>query len=371
MHVFFWALANLLAVAGPTSLVDTFVGTSGTATGGPIDTFPGADLPFGMVQWSPDTPSQNAGGGYEYSDKQITGLSLTHLSGPGCNVFGDFGILPIAGALPSSPATASQPFSHASEQSAPGWYVVSLGEPAIRAELTVTMRTGIGRFTFPATSQANLLVNVASNQAGVLGSSVRIDGSNEISGSATSGFFCGMPDQYTVYFVAQFDRPFRAHGTWQAARLFPDASSAQGPAAGAWLTFDAMQNREVRMKVGLSFVSTAGARANLAAESSGWNLIGERDRATEKWSAMLHRITIDGGTTLQQRMFYSALYHTLLHPNVISDVTGEYRGFDGRVHRVAAGHAEYANYSDWDIYRTEVPLLALIAPSETSDMVQS
>jgi predicted alpha-1,2-mannosidase len=371
MHVFFWALANLLAVASPTSLVDTFVGTSGTAAGGPIDTFPGADLPFGMVQWSPDTPPQNAGGGYEYSDKQITGLSLTHLSGPGCNVFGDFGILPIAGALPSSPATASQPFAHASEQIAPGWYVVSVGEPAVRAELTVTMRTGIGRFTFPATSQANLLVNVASNQAGVLGSNVRIDGSNEISGSATSGFFCGMPDQYTVYFVAQFDRPFRAHGTWQAARLFPDASSAQGPAAGAWLTFDAMQNREVQMKVGLSFVSTAGARANLAAESSGWNLIGVRDRATEKWSAMLHRITIDGGTTLQQRMFYSAFYHTLLHPNVISDVTGEYRGFDGRVHRVAAGHAEYANYSDWDIYRTEVPLLALIAPSETSDMVQS
>ena len=371
MHILFWALASLVAVVAPTSLVDTFVGSSGTPAGGPIDTFPGADLPFGMVQWSPDTPSQNAGGGYEYSDKQITGLSLTHLSGPGCNVFGDFGILPIAGMLPSSPATASATFSHASEQSAPGWYAVSLGEPAVRAELTVTMHTGIGRFTFPATSQANLLVNVASNQAGVLASDVSVDGSNEISGSATSGFFCGMPDQYTVYFVAQFDRPFRAHGTWQATRLFPDASSAQGPAAGAWLTFDAMQNRQVQMKIGLSFVSTAGARANLAAEAAGWNLIGTRDRATEKWSAMLRRITIDGGTTVQQRTFYSAFYHTLLHPNVISDVTGEYRGFDGRVHHVAAGHAEYANYSDWDIYRTEVPLLALIAPSETSDMMQS
>ncbi|MGC9991429.1 MAG: GH92 family glycosyl hydrolase [Candidatus Cybelea sp.] len=366
---FFFAM--LLALAAPTTLVDTFVGTSGTPVGGPIDTFPGADLPFGMVQWSPDTPSQNAGGGYEYNDEQITGLSLTHLSGPGCNVFGDFGILPIAGALPSSPATASAPFSHASEESAPGWYVVSLGEPAVRAELTVTMRTGIGRFTFPATSQANLLVNVASNQAGVLGSEVRIDGSNEISGSATSGFFCGMPDQYTVYFVAQFDRPFRAHGTWQAGRLFPDASSAQGPAAGTWLTFDATQNRQVQMKVGLSFVSAAGARANLAAENSGWNLIGVRDRATEKWSAMLRRIAIDGGTTVQQKIFYTAFYHTLLHPNVISDVTGAYRGFDGRVHHVAAGHAEYANYSDWDIYRTEVPLLALIAPGETSDMMQS
>jgi predicted alpha-1,2-mannosidase len=366
---FFFAM--LLALVAPTALVDTFVGTSGTPAGGPIDTFPGADLPFGMVQWSPDTPSQNAGGGYEYNDKQITGLSLTHLSGPGCNVFGDFGILPMVGPLPASPATASQPFSHASEESAPGWYAVSLGEPAVRAELTVTMRTGIGRFTFPATSQANLFVNVASNQAGVLASNVRIDGSSEISGTATSGFFCGMPDQYSVYFVAQFDRPFRAHGTWQASRLFPDASSAQGPAAGAWLTFDAAQNRQVQMKIGLSFVSTAGARANLAAENSGWNLIGVRNRATDKWSAMLRRITIDGGTTVQQKTFYTAFYHTLLHPNVISDVTREYRGFDGRVHHVAAGHAEYANYSDWDIYRTEVPLLALIAPGETSDMMQS
>jgi predicted alpha-1,2-mannosidase len=361
----------LLALAAPTALVDTFVGTSGTPAGGPIDTFPGADLPFGMVQWSPDTPSQNAGGGYEYNDNHITGLSLTHLSGPGCNVFGDFAVLPIAGALPSSPATASAPFSHASEESAPGWYAVSLGEPAVRAELTVTTRTGIGRFTFPATSQANLLVNVASNQAGVLDSNVRIDGPNEISGSATSGFFCGMPDRYTVYFVAQFDRPFRAHGTWQGSRLVPGASSAQGPAAGTWLTFDATQNRQVQMKVGLSFVSTAGARANLAAENSGWNPIRVRDRATEQWSGMLRRIAIDGGTTVQQKLFYTALYHALLHPNVISDATGEYRGFDGRVHRVAAGHAEYANYSDWDIYRTEVPLLALIAPGETSDMMQS
>ena len=133
-----------------TTLVNTFVGTSGTQTGGPIDTFPGADVPFGMVQWSPDTPSHNAGGGYEYTDRKITGFSLTHLSGPGCSVFGDFGILPATGEIPTDPANAAQPFSHANEESAPGWYAVSLGDPAIRTELSVTTRTGIGRFTFPA-----------------------------------------------------------------------------------------------------------------------------------------------------------------------------------------------------------------------------
>ena len=356
----FLAAFVLGSILTPTSLVDTFVGTSGTQIGGAIDTFPGADLPFGMIQWSPDTPSQNAGGGYEYKDNHITGLSLTHLSGPGCNVFGDFGVLPIAGTVPADPTTAKAPFSHANEESAPGWYAVSLGSPAVRAELSVTQRTGIARFTFPATPQANLIVNAASNQAGVTASTVHVDTSTEISGSASSGFFCGMPDRYNVYFVAQFDRPIRRSNVWTS-----------GPASAISLNFDATQLRQVRMKVGISFVSIDEARANLAAEDRGWDVIAVRDRATTIWNSVLSRIAVTGGTTAQQRTFYSALYHTLLHPNIMDDADGTYAGFDNRVHRVAPGLHEYANYSDWDIYRTEAPLLGLIAPSEASDMMQS
>ncbi len=366
MHVFAIVFAAMV-----TTLVDTFVGTSGTQTGGPIDTFPGADVPFGMVQWSPDTPSHNAGGGYEYTDRQITGFSLTHLSGPGCSVFGDFGVLPTTGEIPADPANAAQPFSHTDEESAPGWYAVSLGSPAIRSELSVTTRTGIGRFTFPATSQANLLFNASSNQVGVTGAHLRIDAPDEISGSASSGFFCGMPDRYTAYFVARFDRPFRQFGTWQGARPSLGSSVSDGTQTGGWVTFDATSSRSVTVRVGLSFVSLAGARANLAAEGRSANIITVRNRATDRWGAMLRRIAISGGVTDAQRTFYTAFYHTLLHPNVISDVTGLYRGFDGRIHRVRAGHDEYANYSDWDIYRTEVPLIALIAPQQTSDMIQS
>lgn len=354
-----------------TTLVDTFVGTSGTVVGGSIDTFPGADLPFGMVQWSPDTPSQTAGGGYNYGDTAITGFSLTHLSGPGCSVFGDFSILPTTGEIPARPADATQPFSHTTEVSAPGSYAVSAGTPAIRTELSVTPRTGLGRFTFPATQQANLLINASSNQAGVTDARVSVDGPAEISGSASSGFFCGMPDRYTVYFVARFDRPFRSYGTWNGAHLFPGARSGRGAGTGLWLTFDTSAQRQVTMKVALSFVDLAGARANLAAENRGWDVIAVRNRATEEWSGMLNRIAIAGGTSAQQRTFYSAFYHTLLHPNVISDFDGRYMGFDNRIHHTRHGHAEYANYSDWDIYRTEVPLLALIAPGETSDMMQS
>jgi predicted alpha-1,2-mannosidase len=346
------------AASAPTSLVDTFVGTSGTPIGGPIDTFPGADVPFGMVQWSPDTPSQNAGGGYEYNDREITGFSLTHLSGPGCNVFGDFAILPVGGAIPNDPASARQPFSHSTEQSAPGWYAVSVGNPAIRTELSVTAHTGVGRFTFPAATQANLLFNAASNQAGATDAAIHIDSPSEISGVASSGFFCGMPDRYTVYFVARFDRPFTQSGAWSGNR-------------GAWLTFDTTHSSAVTVQVALSFVDVAGARANLRAEATSWDVIAVRNRANDAWNAMLGRVHISGGTPQEQRTFYTALYHTLLHPNLISDASGLYTGFDGGVHRARAGHAEYANYSDWDIYRTEAPLLALLAPRETSDMMQS
>lgn len=359
------------ATVAPTSLVDTFVGTSGTPIGGPIDTFPGADVPFGMVQWSPDTPSQNAGGGYEYSDHAITGFSLTHLSGPGCNVFGDFGVLPTVGDIPSDPGAARQPFSHKTEESAPGWYAVSVGEPAVRTELSVTRHTGIARFTFPATPRANLLFNASSNQAGVTNASIRVDSSTQLSGSASSGFFCGMADRYTVHFVARFSRPFAGYGTWSGTRLSPGSSSSRGPETGAWVSFDTTRDPRVAVTVGLSFVSVAGARANLDAEARSWDPIAVRDRATEMWNGMLGRIAISGGTPEEQRTFYTALYHSLLHPNVVSDVTGLYTGFDGRTHRVRAGHDEYANYSDWDIYRTEVPLLALVAPGETSDMMQS
>lgn len=365
------AIPGAAAPLNPTLLVNPFIGTSTTPDGSDvIDDFPGADVPFGMVQWSPDTPSQNPGGGYEYQDKAITGLSLTHLSGPGCSVFGDIGILPTVGEV-TDPARAKAPFSHANEEAAPGWYAVTLGDPGVRAELTVTKRTGLGRFTYPSTQQANLLFNVSSNQAGVNDAFVRVSGSDEISGWASSGSFCGMPDRYVVYFVAKFNRPFASYGTWKAAQVSPGVSASRGVGSGAWVTFDASTNQAVLVKVGLSFVDDAGARANLQHENRGWDLTAVRNDATSAWQRMLERIQIDGGTPGEQHFFYTALYHALLHPNVYSDVTGLYRGYDDKVHRVGAGRTEYANYSDWDVYRTQIPLISLIAPREASDMMQS
>lgn len=359
----------LLAAFDPAALVNPFIGTSGTQQGGPIDTFPGADVPFGMVQWSPDTPSQNAGGGYEYNDKAITGFSLTHLSGPGCSVFGDFAFLPTVGAI-SDPAVARDAFSHSNEQASPGFYHVVLDD-GVAVALTVTPRTGLGSFTFPKTAAANLLVNASSDQAGVSAASVRFAGDREITGSATSGNFCGMPDTFTVYFAAIFDRPFASHGTWRGSRIAPGSNTSNGAGSGAWATFDTTADASVKVKVGISYVSVAGARANLRAESPGWHLQTVRNDAIAQWRSVLGRIAVTGGTAAERATFYTALYHAMLHPNVYSDADGEYRGFDGKVHRVRSGHIEYANYSDWDIYRSEMPLVALLDPDRASDMMQS
>ncbi|EQD76005.1 alpha-1,2-mannosidase, partial [mine drainage metagenome] len=167
-------------------LVDPFIGTSGTPTGGPIDTFPGASLPFGMIQWSPDTPSEPAGGGYNYTDRVVTGFGLTHLSGPGCSVFGDIDILPEAGPTPK-PWDAVQPFSHASEHAHPGWYAVTIGNPPIQVRLTVTKRTGLGQFIFPPHIRGRMIFKVSSDQAGVTQAHFKVVGAREVTGEATSG----------------------------------------------------------------------------------------------------------------------------------------------------------------------------------------
>ena len=224
-----------LIVSDPASYVDPLVGTSGNGYDGGIDTFPGADAPFGMVQWSPDTPSQPAGGGYNYSDSSVTGFTLTHLSGPGCNVFGDAGILPMVGPV-TAPATATQAFSHASEVATPGYYEIRVGMPSVRVQLAATPRTGLGRFTFPPSPLADILVNASSNQNGVSTSSVHVASPTEIDGSASSGWFCGMPGTYTVYFVLEFDRPFATHGTWLAKTITPGADQATGIGSGAFVT---------------------------------------------------------------------------------------------------------------------------------------
>jgi predicted alpha-1,2-mannosidase len=219
-------------------------------------------------------------------------------------------------------------------------------------------------------------------------------GKNTISGWATSGRFCGGMNRYRVYFSATFDRPFKTTGTWhndsvsttaksvrsgKVERAVTDkkntmraqSTSVSGPGSGAFVTFDTSRSRTVNVRVGLSYVSVAGAAANAKAEQGTNTFDKVRADARAAWNARLGQIQITGGTPAERGIFYTELYHSLIQPNVFSDVDGRYIGFDGQLHKAARGHAQYANFSGWDIYRSEAQLLALLAPHEAGDIAQS
>jgi predicted alpha-1,2-mannosidase len=350
-------------VSDPASHVNTLVGT--TAGG---NMFPGPDVPFGMIQWSPDTaPDRSEGGGYEYNDSQIGGFSLTHISGPGCGAMGDIPILPMTGGLPSGdPNTYTVPFSHTGEVATAGYYSVQSGSPAITTELTATLHSAMGRFTFPATNNANFLIKLLGSQNGSSGSSANIVGTNEVNGSTQSGHFCGAGDQYTLFFDIVFDQPFTA-----SQIITPSGKSYPGE---VFLTFDTTQKQVIQAKVAISFVSTDNARANWKAENADgtWDFDSVKTAAISSWNTMLGQIQIAGGSSGEQELFYTSLYHSLLHPNVFSDTNGQYMGFDNQVHSVSAPQKDqYANYSSWDIYHSQVQLSATVAPQQMSDSAQS
>jgi predicted alpha-1,2-mannosidase len=362
----------------PTALVNPFIGTgSGGAVVGSVDLFPGASAPFGMLAWSPDTPSRPASGGYSYADSSTIGLSVTHPSGAGCAIAGDLPILPTTGAIGTNPTAATEPFSHSTETAHPGSYSASLGtgSSAVRVSAAATTRTGIGEFTYPATTSANMLFKVGDSQATVSAADVSIVGNKEVTGSITEGKFCGMPNSSTVYFAATFNRPFTRYGTWNgstvSARSRTMTSHAAAKTTGAWVGFNTTSDARVGLKVAISYVSVADAKANLRAEDPGWNEPAVAAKTRAQWRSLLSEIRVGGGTHDQQVQFYTALYHALLDPSTFSDASGAYLGMDGKVHQAAPGQAQYTAFSGWDIYRDEVPLLAAVVPAQTSAMMQS
>ncbi|MEU2717872.1 GH92 family glycosyl hydrolase [Streptomyces sp. NPDC007205] len=361
-----------------TPYVNPFVGTEKTGStsydGG--NTFPGADAPFGMVQWSPDTRSPRPGG-YDYTDHEIRGFSLTHFSGAGCTAAQDLPFMPHVGTVDQSPATEPDTyldgFSHDAESARPGYYGVTLAS-GTKVELTATQRSGAGRFTYPAGRAASLLIGLSGSLRGASDARATVDEARRaVTGYVTGGGFCGSGNRYRVYFSVTFDQPFASVGTWHNGVVAPGGRTV-GPAPaqhGAYVTFDTTRSRTVGVKVGLSYVSVAGAAENAAREqgSASFDTVAEDTRT--QWNARLHRIEVAGGTDVQRTTFYTALYHSLLQPNVFDDVNGRYIGFDGRVHTVHGGHHQYANFSGWDIYRCEAQLLALLAPNVASDIAQS
>jgi predicted alpha-1,2-mannosidase len=222
------------------------------------------------------------------------------------------------------------------------------------------------RFTFPSTSQANVLAEVSQSINGANPGSVSFVGNNELQGWVKSDV------GYRVYFDAVFDRPFTAEGTWAGTTLAPGTTGASGNPVGAYLTFDATSNPTVIMRVGISYVSQAGAGANLAAEiPAGRSFDAVRQAARADWDRQLSGITISGGSTGEQKTFYDNLYRSLLLPTTFDDADGRYLGFDGQIHQVTPGHHQYTNLSLWDTYRSQLPLLDLIEPKVAHDVLLS
>jgi predicted alpha-1,2-mannosidase len=324
-----------------------------------------------MVQYSPDTADNYAG--YDHGNRQATGFSMTHAS-VGCAAFGDISMLPTTTAIGSAPWDATEEIAHDdTEVGVPGYYTVRFPATRVTAELTATTHTGVGRFSYPANGQRALLyVNSGASLGGTSAANIQIgDDNTTITGSATSGGFCGKDNVYTVYFAMKFSRPFTSYGTWDGYSVFAKTRSAYSSYAGSsggYVGFPAGSRVEVR--TALSYVSLDGARTNLAAEGNG-SFEDIRAAASKEWNAKLSRIAITSADNRDVATFYTALYHSLLNPNTFNDVDGRYIGFDGDVHTLAAGHTQYTNFSDWDTYRGLASLHGLLFPEQASDMAQS
>jgi predicted alpha-1,2-mannosidase len=341
-----------------TQYVNPFIGTAnalnvdnpvGGGAGG--SDFPGATVPWGMVAYSPDTPGGSPSG-YIYGATSISGFSMTHFSGAGCANGGDLPLLALV-----DPTVTSFNFTHAMEHAAPGYYDVT-SDANVRVELTATARTGMARITFPPNSNGTIVLDTtrSQTQTGITDNKLIVATTNDgITGYSQAGKFCG-GGTYRIYFTMSFDRPWKTSTT---------------TGGKAVLGFDTSTTQVVNVKIGLSYTSQPNATTNLTAENPGFDFDAIRAAAKTAWNTRLNAIQVTGGTADNNTKFYTALYHSLLHPNVYSDVNGDYMTFDGAQDEVAAGHVQYANFSGWDIYRSQVQLAALLFPDVWSDVVQS
>ncbi|MHC1480291.1 GH92 family glycosyl hydrolase [Frateuria aurantia] len=372
--------------------VDPFIGTAGSG-----HTFPGATLPFGMVQVSPDTDTPNFkhayawAAGYQYGDPTIKGFSQTHFSGAGHSDLGDVLLMPMAGPVRTEPGQADQPgsgyrsrFSHRSEQAHPGYYAVTLDDNHVRVELTATRRVAVQRYTFAAGQAGHVVLDLRSSiydyPGKTLWSWIHIRPDGVITGfRETRGWAPGRQ----LYFALRFSHPVTGHqlldteptplygGFAPPAAHDPSARPAiQGRDLEAVFDFGDLQGKPLVAEVAISDVDEAGAIANLQAETPDFDFDKVHQQARQIWQQQLQPFQIQAPAAMQ-RSLYTALYHAFIAPNLAMDVDGRYRGPDNQVHQ-ARGFNFYSTFSLWDTYRAEHPLLTLLQPPQlTADIIHS
>jgi len=419
-----------------TDYVNPFIGTYKEG-----HTFPGACLPFGMVQLSPDNGYRGVKT-YNYAEKSILGFSHTHLSGTGpytLTNYNNFLVMPTVGELKTYPATAKDPtkiternienmldnlsaedqqkiekltnaerqekykqlfqeekqrileemalkgcdtsqtvkgyesgYSHDEEEAGPGYYMVLLKDYNIKAELTATLRAGFHRYTFPETQEGHVIIDVTHSLTSGRAAYVKI-----LNDSQIEGFVVGdMDDNHSrplkCYFFAEFNKAFSSFGTWNEDEIESGNDETSGDnGIGAFVNFATIKGEEVLLKVGISFVSIEGAKRNLEAEIPNWDFDKIRAEAKDIWNKKLNKITVKGGTQDQKTSLYTSVYHSLLFPRTFSDIDGSYYShFDNSVHQ-PQGKPYYVDFSLWDTYRAEHPLLAYLEPKRQNEMIQT
>jgi predicted alpha-1,2-mannosidase len=371
------------AIKKLTDYVNPFIGT-GAVDGSSLSgsNFPGATVPFGMVQLSPDT--RDAGShppGYDYNDNTIVGFSHTHLSGTGAQDLLDILVMPAIGGMgseslkPNSLISGySSHFSHEKESARPGYYQVNLQDYQINAELTATEHVGFHRYTFPKSDQSCILIDLFHSMTKnwdyfpcKIKAHVRIIDNQTIEGYR---IITGWTQGYRkVYFRAEFSKPFSGYTLIENSYQYPNLSVLNGDAIKALLNFNTSKNEKILVKVGLSSVSNENARLNLNAEVSGWNFDQVVANADALWVTELQKITIEG-TKEQKEIFYSGLYHAFIQPNNIADVNGDYPGTD-MVVRNAPDKKHFSTFSLWDTYRAAHPLYTLVQSKLTANFINS
>lgn len=372
LALIFFGFAGL-AAAGLTDWVDPFIGT---ANGG--NTFPGALVPWGMASVSPHNDLQSPSG-YRYGKPFLYGFGHAHLSGTGCPDLGVVVLMPTTGEIQTDADKWKSQYD--SEKATPGFYSVHLKTYDVQAEMTATTHAGISRYSFPAQKgDANILLDLGRRlttdpvtlKSPAFESAVRIVSDSEAEGFAESGDFCSpyAGNKQALYFVVQFSKPAVKAGTWKDGQVKGDRGQ-KGRDVGAFFRFSTAGREPLVVKVGISYVSIENARLNLRTEIPGWDLEAVRASAQAAWEDALSRITVEGGTRDQRTIFYTALYHALLHPNVFSDVNGQYQGMSHSGVKKAGGYTRYTVYSLWDTYRNLHPFLGLVYPERDLDMTRS
>jgi predicted alpha-1,2-mannosidase len=354
----------------------------GTAADG--QTFPAVGVPFAMTQWTPQTRAGELKcvAPYYASDTRIQGFRGSHfLSGSCTQDYGSFTVMPLASDAKLDPAERASGFARSSERATPYSYSVDLADSGIHAGITGSVHDGMMKFVYPK-GQATGWIAVDDNVRRGKGT-LRVDVSRqEITGENPAYRLyagAGLPAGFSGYIVMQFDRPFRAGGVWVGKERSPNARVAESSTAGApgaYVSFPLGADETVRVRIGTSFTSIDEARKNLAAEMPDWNFEAATGRARAAWQHQLGKVEI-GGASSDRRVFYTAMYHSMLLPRTFSDVSGTYPRFarsmfpDGPMVETAKGWTYYCDYSVWDTFRGVHPLLTLLDPARDSDMVKS